>query len=97
MDVLNDLIHNPAFWAAIIGVANALQRWLLPQVPDYVMGALNLLAVIVFSSVAGKIVVMQAKLRAIMARGDEPKEFCGTCGAELEAVRPGRYQCPNCG
>ena len=27
---------------------------------------------------------------------EDPQHFCGTCGAELEIVRPGKYQCPNC-
>lgn len=28
---------------------------------------------------------------------EDLKHICGECGAELEIVRPGKYQCPNCG
>ena len=29
-------------------------------------------------------------------RDDEDIAFCGSCGAKLEIVRPGKYQCPSC-
>ncbi len=61
--ILHDLAHNPFFWGAVYGVIEAGQRWLAPNVPDYFMIAVNILFVVVTSTIAGQQVVAAWRVR----------------------------------
>jgi hypothetical protein len=46
-----------------------------------------------------QIVMLWAAIRksqATIVYEEDLLHTCGDCGAELEIVRPGKYQCPNC-
>lgn len=36
------------------------------------------------------------KLFCMFSKQAPTYHICGKCGAELQIVRPGKYQCPNC-
>lgn len=40
-DVLTAVVKSPAVWAAFVALLNALQLWLVPDIPNGVMLALN--------------------------------------------------------
>lgn len=63
---LSKLFNSAAVWSAIIALLNALQKWLLPGMPNDVTIALNLLVVavagvfgVVISAMAGRNVAIQ--------------------------------------
>ena len=44
-DVLTAVLKSPAVWAGLVALLNALQHWLLPDVPPDVVAAVNTLIV----------------------------------------------------
>lgn len=72
-EVADELVHNTAFWAAVVILLETLQEWLFPGIPLGVVQAVKVVLVIVFSAVSGKVVV--AQVRAIRARQAAMKEI----------------------
>ncbi len=74
--ILQALFKSPAVWVAAITLAHELQTWLLPNIPDGVVSAVNLLIIAVAGAFgialssyqAGKIAQQRAYQRAAQAK-----------------------------
>lgn len=64
MNIIKDLLGSSAFYAALIALLNALQRYLLPDLPAEIVLSINLLLSIVFAVIAARYTVKQSELRA---------------------------------
>jgi hypothetical protein len=64
--ILKAIASNGAVWAGVVGLVNALQLWLFPDVPTSVMLALNMLVVAIGASLG----VVVSTFRLGVVRGE---------------------------
>lgn len=57
MSMIEMILKNPAFWAALIALVNALLDYFLPAFPNEIKTALNGLLVVVFGAISGAQIV----------------------------------------
>lgn len=64
-EILQDILHSSAFWTFALGFVNALQKWLLPGIPDAVMISFNGLVGAIALVIAGRYVAVRIQVRAL--------------------------------
>lgn len=61
MDYLTALIKNPAFWAAVSALINAVVAYAVPNAPPAIVAAVNALLAVVFAAISAPQVIANAK------------------------------------
>ena len=62
--MLKDVLKNPAFYAALIALINAIVDYFVPTFPRDIRTAVNALLAVIFGAITGTAVVVAARARS---------------------------------